>query len=162
MIYGWRIEPALFGPGPITIAFDDPVTGEPLEYPAETLERPTTVTEAVKTFKLVVIGMRLNPAITVDWPHPYRPRYAYLAQASKGTGVRSVLNDDVQTITASRLKVLKERLRLVKDPEWIQVQLCFPEDYEELERQIEAVPILNFSGAAEAARSPQMQVAQSA
>ncbi|KAJ7620592.1 hypothetical protein DFH06DRAFT_67982 [Mycena polygramma] len=163
VVYGWLLEPALFGPGPLTFALEDKATGEILDFPTEPLERPTTITQAVKAFKLVVIGMRINTVLKVDRPHTYRPRYAYLAEASKGTGVRSLLDGGAKTIPASRLKVLKERLQLVKDPEWMQVPNYLAEDNAELERRMQAVPILNLTARAEAARNSalQMQVVQS-
>jgi hypothetical protein len=47
MLYGWLLEPELFGPGNITLRFDD--------GSATNFKRPTTATEAYDTFELVAI-----------------------------------------------------------------------------------------------------------
>ncbi|KAJ6482848.1 hypothetical protein C8R47DRAFT_574226 [Mycena vitilis] len=151
LVYGWLLEPALFGPDPLTLVLDDDVTGQPLDYPAEPLKHPTTVRESYETFELVLTGMQINDVVTLDWPHPSRPHYAYLAEASKDRGVHSPLDGGAKTIPAWRLKVLKERLQLVKDPEWIQVPAYSPEADAALERALESVRILNLSGMAAAA-----------
>ncbi|KAJ6482852.1 hypothetical protein C8R47DRAFT_574394 [Mycena vitilis] len=154
MVYGWRVEPALFGPERLTLVVYDDVTGEPLNYPAETLKHPTTVTESVTTFDLVLLAMRINIWVKLDRPHPTRPRYAYLAEASNDRGVYSPMGG-AKIIPASRLKQLTERLQLVKDPEWIQVLDYSAQNLAAVEHQMQSIRPLNLSGMATAApRSP--------
>ncbi|KAJ6557972.1 hypothetical protein B0H19DRAFT_1070560 [Mycena capillaripes] len=129
LIYGWLLTPELFGPGPHTIAYED--------GSIETLKHPTTITQALNAFEIAVFGLRLMDSIEVDNPHPLRPRYARLAEASKDNGVRSRLDDGQWIPPAAKLKQLAETLNLLRGPEWIVARSWLAEDRAAFERKLD-------------------------
>ncbi|KAJ7512056.1 hypothetical protein B0H11DRAFT_2182520, partial [Mycena galericulata] len=84
MLYGWLLEPELFGPGTIVLRSND--------GSMTTFKRPTTAMQAYDTFQFVAIALRLMRGMRIEWPTDKRPRIASFAEALKD-GVRSGLND---------------------------------------------------------------------
>ncbi|KAF8216829.1 hypothetical protein K438DRAFT_404896 [Mycena galopus ATCC 62051] len=137
MFYGWLLEPELFGPGTITLRFDDGRT--------TTFKRPITAKQAHDTFEFVAIALRLLDGICIEPSTDKRPRIASFAEAVKNVGVRSRLNDGDKMPPAAMIQKLEETLHLLKKPEWIQTTRWSTPN-EAMERAFNAsVPPLIFS-----------------
>ncbi|KAJ6482858.1 hypothetical protein C8R47DRAFT_1073445 [Mycena vitilis] len=96
------LEPALFGPDlRVRSALEDMASGKIFDFPTEPLERPTIIMQTVKTFKVVVRGLRING---------FEGYGRALAARQRRKDYLPFEAQDVEGATD-----------LVKDPQWLQV-----------------------------------------
>ncbi|KAJ7102404.1 hypothetical protein B0H15DRAFT_814454 [Mycena belliarum] len=111
MLYGFELDPALFGPGDIDIRRAD---GKVVTYP-----RPRTADDAVNMFRAKALeldaGVRIEPTYGPEGSY----RIASFAVAKKDEAIFSNLNRGEAIPSVETFETLKEQLHLVREPRWI-------------------------------------------